>query len=317
MHIKGDILEMRDKRLETSVVIIIFNRIDRASQILKQLEVVEPQKLFIISDGPRNVTEAEVVEKVRALFENLSWECQVYKNYAEKNMGCDKRIISGLNWVFQKTESAIILEDDCLPNKSFFTFCDDLLKYYKDESQVAYISGTNIGNVSKIKEDYYFAYRSSNWGWATWARAWNTFVPNILLWNKLNEDNKLYRLYPNKTAKILTDELSIGLKQEPYPWDYLWLCHCINNNWVSITPKKNLIMNIGFSGDATHTFDKPFFYKVSQYEIEFPIKHQHQVERDLRSECLWINKMKESLFHKLFRKVTLLIQIVKKRRNTV
>lgn len=293
----------------TPVAIVVFNRLDRAEDLYKVLRKIKPRKLYIISDGPRNKDEMIVVEKVRKLFDSIDWECDVHKDYSQVNLGCDRRIITGLDWVFETANEAIILEDDCYPDESFFPYCYELLKKYEGNNKISYISGTNIANVSDIEESYYFGYRSSNWGWATWADRWKNFDRSLDTWDSIRKSNIIYELYPPKIADQITDEIERNFEKEPYPWDFLWWVDSLSKMRLSITPKKNLILNIGFASNATHTLEKPFFYNVKKHTMEFPIIHPTKVCRNQKMEFEWLNLMVETLMMKIKRKLNQLRMI--------
>ena len=287
----------------TPVAIVVFNRPDRAEELYRVLKKIQPEKLYIISDGPRNQDEAEIVEKVRQVFEKIDWKCDIQKNYSKVNLGCDERIITGLDWVFETATAAIILEDDCYPDESFFPFCNELLEKYEKNNSISYISGTNIADISKISDSYYFSYRSSNWGWATWADRWKSFDRSLDTWNCVRNSNVIYELYPPKIANQITDEIVRNFEKEPYPWDFLWWVDSLSKKRLSITPKKNLILNNGFASNATHTMEKPFFYNVEKHKMEFPMNHPAKVCRNEKMEFEWLNLMVETLKMKIKRKM--------------
>ncbi|MBR1396888.1 MAG: hypothetical protein IJ563_05075 [Selenomonadaceae bacterium] len=131
-------------------------------------------KLFIVADGPRanKPGEMEKVQQCRAIKDMVDWECEVHTNFSDVNMGCKNRIVSGINWVFEQTEELIILEDNCVPDLSFFRFCQELLEKYRNDNRVLSIAGSNHDEFEYFDESYAFSKFSSPWGWATWKRAW-------------------------------------------------------------------------------------------------------------------------------------------------
>ena len=170
---------METFRLDTAVVLCIFNRLGTTKRVLDEIRKAKPPKMYIIADGPRENHEDDL-EKVRAVRqyveENIDWECSVYRNYSSENLGCGRRMPSGLDWVFESEEKAIILEDDCVPMPSFFRYCQEMLEYYQDRDEILMISGHNpCSGYYDNKEKYFFTKVPFVWGWATWRRSWKLY----------------------------------------------------------------------------------------------------------------------------------------------
>ena len=174
--------------IKAPVVFIIFNRPDKAREIYAAIAKAKPKKLLVIADGPRPhvAGEKELCEETRQIIENVNWDCKVLKNYSDVNLGCRERLASGLDWAFENVPEAIILEDDCLPEPSFFQFCDELLEKYRDDERVGMISGDNFQNgIQRGDGDYYFSQFCHIWGWASWARAWKKYDVTLAQWPEL------------------------------------------------------------------------------------------------------------------------------------
>lgn len=270
----------------TPIVLFIFNRPDLAKKQMEVLRKIQPQKLFIVSDAPRSgvLKEDELVDATRNVFENIPWECTVRKNYSERNLGCDKRITSGLDWVFEQVEEAIILEDDCIPRVDFFLFCEELLDRYKNNLKVYYISGTNPIKKYAFKKSYAFTYRGITWGWATWRRAWKSFNYGLFLesWNeeKVKKIEWPY-LMPGDVKKWI-GQLDRNRVNGIMPWDFCWFWHTMKNHGLSIVPNVNMIENVGFRSDATHTSAKNEKYDGTTSAMAFPLRHPESVKFDKR-----------------------------------
>ncbi len=176
---------MNDWKLKTTIAFLIFNRPDATERVFEEIGKAKPPMLLVIADGPRAQVpeDAEKCAASRAIIEQADWDCRIVKNYSDINMGCRNRVSSGLNWVFDTVEKAIILEDDCLPSPSFFRFCQELLTYYQDDVRVMTINGTNWQLGWKIGDgSYYFSRFNLIWGWATWRRAWTLI--SLYLWEQ-------------------------------------------------------------------------------------------------------------------------------------
>ncbi len=132
--------------LTTPVAFIIFNRPDTTSKVFEAIKQAKPKKLLVIADGPRinKPGEAEKCKQTRAITEQIDWDCEVLRNYSENNLGCRNRVSSGIDWVFENVDEAIIIEDDCLPNPSFFRFCQELLGKYRNNDEIFLISGNKV-----------------------------------------------------------------------------------------------------------------------------------------------------------------------------
>ena len=162
----------------TPIVFLIFNRPDTTKRVFEAIRQAKPKKLLVVADGPRDDRqgEAEKCAAVRSIIDTVDWDCKVLTNYADVNLGCGLRVSSGLDWVFEQVEEAIILEDDCLPHPSFFPFCEEMLDLYRHDERIMHIAGTN--SLEEWKSDvqsYHFSYTGGIWGWATWQRAWKYY----------------------------------------------------------------------------------------------------------------------------------------------
>ncbi len=271
--------------LSTPVVLIIFNRPDTTEKVFQAIRQAQPQQLFVIADGARidRPNEAEKCAAARAVIDRVDWECEVLTNFSDTNLGCGIRIVSGLNWVFSQVESAIILEDDCLPAPSFFTFCQELLDRYQDDERVMHISGNNFQNgQSRTEYSYYFSKYNHSWGWATWSRAWKHFDFEMKSWQEFKDAGMMKFICENKyEEKYWTDIFDRMHSEQPIDiWDYMWAYSCWIQGGLSVMPDVNLVANIGFSSNATHTKEESKFTNLPIGDIEkihhplFMIKHQ-------------------------------------------
>jgi hypothetical protein len=243
----------------TPILFLVFNRLDTTKQVFAKIREIQPKQLFIGADGarPDKEGEKEKVEAVRNyILENIDWECEVKTLFREKNLGCGKAVSEAITWFFDNVEQGIILEDDTLPDLSFFTFCEQLLNYYKDEERVMHIGGSNfLMNKLKINENYYFSKYPQIWGWATWKNRWYKY--NFKIHEEKIEDFNLCLGNYNfaKDEILYWNNVFFNLKNID-TWDYQW----IFSNWlysgISIAPSINLIQNLGFGQDATHTYQK-------------------------------------------------------------
>lgn len=277
--------------MDTPVALIIFNRPDCAARVLDRIAQSKPKKLFVIADGPRpnRPDDAEKCAAARALVEKVDWDCEVATDFSDVNLGCNQRVVTGVNWVFEQVEQAIILEDDCLPDPSFFTFCEELLERYRDDERVMMIGGVNfLGEWKTPHQSYYYSYFGGTWGWASWRRAWRLNDPEMKIWPMIVEARLLENIFPNPGHVAYWKKIFQKLYDEPVndTWDYQWLLACWINSGYRIFPEVNLISNLGFRSDATHTVVENQMANMPTTPISFPLNHPQMMARSVKADNL-------------------------------
>lgn len=298
----------RKFELITPVVLISFNRPEMTRRVFSKIREFRPTKLYLVSDAARDnkTGEAEVVASLRTeLEESVDWNCDLRRIYARDNMGCAERIATALDEVFSNEEEAIILEDDCVPNNSFFEFCQVLLDKYRNNRQVLSICGCNEIKY-KISDDYFFSKKFGCWGWATWRRAWSIFDYNMSGFDK-EKDNPLFKatLFSKRAYwNLMAQFNALANTKEKFSWAYIFYYYSILNDGYHIYPKYSLIENIGFSLDSTHTKSKPGYYYDNIQELTFPLKDQQEIKWNREYDAYyyrvtqkhgWIVRLKELL----------------------
>jgi hypothetical protein len=251
--------------LNTPVVFIIFNRPDLTQIVFEAIRQAQPKQLFVIADGARNETELILCEQSRAVIERVDWNCEVFRNYSKVNLGSRKRVSSGIDWVFEQVLEAIILEDDCLPHPSFFSYCQELLAYYRDDNRIWCISGDNFQDGQwRGDGSYYFSNYNHCWGWATWRRCWQKYDRKYSNWLKFSDGNYLKGILDSELEILYWREIFQNLYnlicESKYPnWDYTWTFTCWQNHGLTALPNVNLISNLGCRSDGTNiTTDSKF-----------------------------------------------------------
>ena len=257
------------------VLLIMFNRPHKAAQVFEKVRQVRPRELFIVVDGarPDRPGEAEKVQQCRAFKDKVDWDCNVKVNFAEKNMGCKDRIASGITWAFEHVDELIILEDDCVPDLSFFRFCKEMLEKYRDDNRVFTVAGSNHDGCEHFDESYAFSIRCWIWGWATWKRAWNHFNIAMKQWVNLRQDKYLQNIFRKNDRLRLKREFQLTYEDKINTWDYRWCVSCISNHALQIVPKVNLVQNTGFEAGGTHTAFPTISHLYMDESIEFPLVH--------------------------------------------
>lgn len=275
--------------MKTPVVLIIFNRPDQTEKVFEVIRQAKPPKLLVIADGSRaeRPGEAQKCAAARAVIDRVDWDCEVFKNYSDVNLGCDPRISSGLNWVFETVEEAIILEDDCVPDPTFFRYCEELLERYRHDARVMNISGQNVlFGRHQTEYSYYFSRYTLCWGWASWRRAWQYFDIDVKLWPEIRDQNLIKNVLVDPYA-VKVWERTVQLLYDGYltGWDFKWMFACWLQNGFCILPNGNLVTNIGHGSEATHTNDEKSPYNNMLVEaMSFPLKHPPFVIRNLEAD---------------------------------
>ncbi|NEO98676.1 MAG: glycosyltransferase family 2 protein [Symploca sp. SIO2E9] len=298
---------MNNFQLKTPVVFIIFNRPDTTYKVFEVIRKVKPPKLFVIADGPRvdRSGEAEKCAAARAIIDHVDWDCEVLKNFSDLNMGCKGRVSSGLDWVFNRIEEAIILEDDCLPHPTFFRFCEELLEKYRDDERVMTITGTNLlGEWKSNLQSYHFSYYFNCWGWATWKRVWKCYDVDMKLWSEPEAQKRVGDVIADKkqflNRKRLLDAAYFGNNNS---WAYQFFFMCLLYSGMSITPSKNLISNLGFTEEGTNTkLAKDKRANMPLHSMTFPLKAPVGIAVDREHDYRRYKKVWEkSLSKQIFR----------------
>jgi hypothetical protein len=265
---------------ETPVIFIIFNRPEHTARVFGQIRRAAPQDLYIISDGPRadHPGEAERVAAVRRMVDKgVDWPCRVRCDYSAVNLGCGRRISSGISAAFAVYDRAIILEDDCVPDDSFFPFCTELLERHAGDLRIGQIGGARMQDTRPADgASYHYSRFTHCWGWATWRRAWSRYDYKV----SGNPARLLPRALPSEARRSLSHSLRRIARGRLDTWDYQWTYACMRTGMYSIIPEVNLVTNIGFGGDATHTHAAHPVADRPRQPMQFPLRHPAHVSPD-------------------------------------
>jgi hypothetical protein len=254
--------------------------------VFSAIAEAKPPKLLVVADGARRDRddEAALCAQARRIIERVDWDCDVVTNFSEENLGCRKRIATGLDWVFQLVEEAVIVEDDCLPHPSFFRFCDELLERYRDDCRVMSISGDNFQPGRPTSASYYFSRFPHVWGWATWRRAWRHYDEQMRLWPQFLDARAIEGIVHPSSVGYWSDILQSVHDNRIDTWDYQWTFACWTQGGLTALPSVNLVSNIGFRADATHTTAVSAFAALPSGEMRFPLTHPSFVLPDPRAD---------------------------------
>lgn len=273
---------------ETPILFLIFNRPEITQSVFEEIKNQKPTHLYVAADGarPNVIEDLEKCTATRQLvMDGIDWDCEVKTLFRDKNLGCGVAVAEAITWFFENVEQGIILEDDCLPHPSFFEYCKSLLERYKEEEKVYAIGGTNLQNGNQIGDaSYFFSNYAYVWGWASWRRAWNSYDFNLEQLEKFKE-KKMIKKIDNRTV-FKNYWISVFEKvanKEIDTWDYQWTFALWNRSGVSVVPNVNLISNIGFGKEATHTTGSSPFAKMIVSDIGIMI-HPKVIKADTKAD---------------------------------
>ena len=244
--------------LVTPILFLIFKRLDITVQVFHEIRKQRPNKLFIAGDGGRTPEEHnKCIETREAVLSMINWDCEVKTLFRDNNLGCRDGVSGAISWFFRNVEEGIIIEEDCLPDASFFDFCAKMLNKYRDNSKIMSIVGTNFQDGTVRGDgDYYFSYMADCWGWATWKRAWNCYDKDMTSYNKFKLKNILWDIYENNDiANFWETTLDHVYNKKLSSWASIWTYSVYLRNGLTIYPNMNLISNIGFNNESTHCAD--------------------------------------------------------------
>lgn len=279
-------------QLATPIVFIIYKRPETTRRVFDVIAQARPRKLLVIADGPRNVGETAQCQAARATIESVNWDCEVLTEYADTNLGLKRRVSSGLDWAFSQVEEAIILEDDCLPDVTFFRFCEELLGYYREEPRIMHISGDNfLGGRVSVDASYYFSRYPHIWGWATWKRAWQRYDVDMRLWkDSPNRQEFLSQFRSRNERNFWRYRWARIAAGKGHSWASQWVFACLAHHGLSITPDRNLVSNIGVGADATHTRRRRLTHAMPTRPVNFPLRHPPTIIRHEAADAISVRE---------------------------
>lgn len=275
--------------LQTAVLFLVFNRPETTRVVFEAIRMAKPPRLYVAADGPREgrAEEGAKVAMVRDIATQVDWPCDLKMLFREKNLGCKDAVSSAITWFFEHENEGIILEDDILPSRGFFEFCEEMLDRYRACKSVGMISGTNLlPSELRGNESYFFSKHALIWGWATWRDRWERYDKSLsqmspsVLRNKLanvSDGNGTFFLY---WVKIFNN-VRVG---KIGTWDFQWSIVSFYNEWTNVVPSFNLVKNIGFGGEGTHTygFVPDYISSSTIEEISRPYVHPDENIRDAK-----------------------------------
>lgn len=265
------------------ILICGFNRPDCLRRVFDVVRVARPQELFLVLDAPREGREGDVAanEACKRVFQSVNWDCNVHRNYAERNMGCKRRMETGITEMFNYVEFGLVFEDDCVAHPDFFRFADEMFERYKNDERVGMLasSAPSVADPGIPRDvSYYFDRFPYIWGWGTWKRAWQKYERVASVWDSVDKDELIGQIFPGwwQRRKMIRHFDRI-CKTEHVEWDSTWWLSCLYENMLCIHPSANLMSNIGYIG--LHAAKRcAGVHDRTAIGMQFPLTHPRRVE---------------------------------------
>lgn len=265
--------------MKAPVLLLVFNRPLMAMQVFNRIREYRPEQLFIAADGPRADRPGEAVSCAatrQQLLESIDWPCRLHTLFRDQNLGCGKAISGALQWFFETVESGMVLEDDCLPDPTFFTFCETLLERYRLHEKVMHINGSNFQlGQQRGTASYYYSRYAHVWGWAGWRRTWELYDFTLERYRNASREGLNRRLL---------DDLKAIYDQRIDTWDIQWFMSVWFNEGLTVTPNVSLVRNTGFGNGATHTKHVPQWFERMQHGSIQTLLYPPQITTDLTAD---------------------------------
>lgn len=299
-----------------AVLLITFNRPDTTIRVLERIRDARPRKLYVASDGPRQgrVGEAEKVARTRELVSTVDWPCEVKTLFREHNVGCGRGVSGAIDWFLKAEQEGIILEDDCVADPTFFPFVAELLERYRDDEKVGMIAGSNYQfGRNATPESYYWSRYMHCWGWATWRRSWADFDFEMKDWPAFRDARKLDEVFEGDERAVRYWSKRFDIMLDPVQqkehrvdaWDYQFFFSTLKRGCLNVIPNVNLISNIGFIPESTHTGRRNELAEMPIHPMKFPLVHPVGKVRNARADDFTERQQfgKRSLFKKVYDRV--------------
>jgi hypothetical protein len=272
---------------QAPILFLVFNRYHPTVQVFETIKKERPKKLYIAADGPRDDVDDDLKKcaEVRKIFEMIDWDCEVFTLFQDNNLGPCKSQIAAINWFFEHENEGVILEDDALPDKTFYMFCYLLLDKYRHDHRVSMISGCNFQQQNKRgNADYYFSKHTNTYACAMWKRSWNLMDTNLVDWPDFLNAGGIDDFSNSSGVRRRFKEAFNGIYENPKLtyWDFLFMFSSLKNGALSIAPNVNLVKNIGFGPGATNPVDTDSAQAMLEtFNINLPLKHPSIISRNL------------------------------------
>ena len=254
-------------RSKNPIIYFCYNRYNYTKKTIKILKNVKCPLIYIVCDGPKNSVDEKKVNKVKNLIKQIKFSSKVKKIFRKKNLGCKISVSKGLDLFFKKEKAGIILEDDIIYDQGFIDFCDYGLSKYKDKKNISMVSGTNYLSSHKQSNEYFYSTHFIIWGWATWREKWKKYDVEMKNWNNPKIKEKLKKKNSKEVFNFLKYRFNQLTNNYKDTWDIQWYFTCLENEWLSLIPKTNLVSNIGLKGTHSSSYYDTLYLKIGKINI--------------------------------------------------
>lgn len=260
------------------ILFIFFNRLEVAQKTFERIREARPSRLYLAQDGFRKEKgepEAKKIMQIReTILSMIDWDCEVKTLFRQSNVGCGMGVKSAIDWMFENEECGIILEDDCVVHHSFWSYMSELLSRYAADQRIGMIAGYNPLGKAYSDASYTFSRYKACWGWATWRRAWKQMDIDMKWRASDVYDSVINNMGGNgKDRYYWTYRLKAIDHNYVSAWDWQWYFTLSSQNQLCVFPSCNLVDNIGFGEDATHTSLTGATKSTDTNAITFPLIH--------------------------------------------
>jgi hypothetical protein len=269
--------------VDVPVLLIVFNRPEKTRRMFEAVRAAAPRRLFIAADGPRpdHPDDLDRCERTRRIFFGIDWPCEVRTRFQDRNLGCKRGVGTAIDWFLSEVDAGIIVEDDCVPTADFFRFCAELLDRYRDATEVMMIGGHNPLGAWDGEASYVFSRTSPIWGWATWRRAWAHYDAAMARWAEPRAHEAVRARMPRTEFRITSQRFDLVYEQRRDSWGFAWAFAMLIAGGVSVMPVRNLVANIGFDDEATHTkLSWSNEASAPTHPLAFPLAHPSSTTPD-------------------------------------
>jgi len=281
-------------KVKSPVLFIVFNRPKETAIVFDAIRKAQPSKLYVAADGPRNSksTDKELSIEARNIVKNIDWDCEVRTLFRDENLGCRDAVSGAVSWFFDNEPEGIVLEDDCLPSADFFRFADEMLEHYRHDEKIAHICGCNFQDgIKRGDSSFYFSNITHVWGWAGWRRVWERYDVNMKLLDEALKTDFINALTTDKRIKLFMKmSFRKTQKKQINTWDYQYGFLNLFSGKVAIIPNNNMISNIGFNENGTHTLSDSEMANIPFEPLKYPLKYPDAISVDHAADDYTLQK---------------------------
>jgi hypothetical protein len=294
------------------IALFVYNRPDHMRRTLSYLqknELAGESRLFIFSDGAKTVNDEAKITEIRQQAKLVTGFKSVKVIERKVNVGLANSIISGVTQLVNEYGKVIVFEDDLLSSPFTLEYFNEALDQYANQPEVMHIGAYMYDLKTPDLPQTFFYRAATSWGWATWARAWKNFEPDIDKLMKQFDQRKIHEFSIEGTMNFWKQmqQFKAGKNNS---WAIRWYASIFLKNGLTLNPAKSLIQNIGHDGSGRHSnLENTYDVQMACEPVkEFPATLQED-KRAYEAIKQFLKNRKGSLWQ---RGVRFLIQIKEK-----